>query len=328
MPFFRSSASKNVTLYRDIDALSLPYKDHFATTDLGRPHVLGLAASTVDGTDYNFNATLYGSSTREARIDFVPLRDLPSPGALVLTIPRKSGLTAPRRGLRPSDVLPVSGDAPGFEFGNAVPETPCAGLCATSYAWSATRGNETLASTLKFTYVGSVSKGDALRVTLPGFKREAELIVKLGDSPTTVQVQSWSYDDVLTLVFTSSQSLTETGTTLQLTGFRGPTRGIVAQQRNFTIQYNISAITADWSEARAVEEVPSMDKAAVLTNLRMASLNASSTKQYLGFRYGRPLWKGETVTVVFSGGFTGKPFIGENTTEVVRKAGQTLIIQG
>ena len=322
MPFFRSlNASKNVTLYRDVDAVSLPYKDHFATTDLGRPHVLRLAASTVDGTDVNFNCTLYGSSTRDARIDFVPLRDLPSPGALVLTIPRKSGLTAPRRGLRPSDPLAVSGNAPGFEFGHAVPETPCAGLCATSYAWSATRGNETLASTLKFTYVGSVEKGDALRLTLPGFKREADLVVKLGDSATLVQVQSWSYDDVLTLVFTAAVSLTDAGTTLQLTGFRGPTLGIVQNQRNFTLQYNISAITEDWSEARAVETVPSMAKAAVVTNLRMASLNASSTKQYLGFRYGRPLSSGETVTIVFSGGFTGKPFIGENTTEVVRQGG-------
>ena len=87
------------------------------------------------------------------------------------------------------------------------------------------------------------------------------------------------------------------------------------------MQYNISAITDDWSEARAVETVPSMEKAAVITNLRMASLNASSTKQYLGFRYGRPISSGETITIVFSGGFTGKPFIGENTTEVVRQGG-------
>ena len=64
-----------------------------------------------------------------------------------------------------------------------------------------------------------------------------------------------------------------------------------------------------------------MAKAAVVTNLRMASLNASSTKQYLGFRYGRPISSGETITIVFSGGFTGKPFIGENTTEVVRQGG-------
>ena len=62
-----------------------------------KAHVLRLAASTVDGTDFNFNCTLRGSSTKK-RADFVPLRDLMSPGALVLTIPRKSSLTAPRRG--------------------------------------------------------------------------------------------------------------------------------------------------------------------------------------------------------------------------------------
>ena len=54
------------------------------------------------------------------------------------------------------------------------------------------------------------------------------------------------------MVFTSSVSLTD-ATTLQLTGFRGPTLGIVQNQRNFTLQYNISAITG-LVGARAVRD--------------------------------------------------------------------------
>ena len=69
-----------------------------------------------------------------------------------------------------------------------------------------------------------------------------------------------------------------------------------------------------------------MAKAAVVTNLRMASLNASSTKQYLGFRYGRPISSGETVRMPSVEASRASPSSARTRRKSYGKAGQTLII--